>query len=406
MANTQRKVLIHGYYGAGNLGDDAILEAMISQISQLPRVGSITVSAYGTRRVYSGPYTVNTVAGRDVRALRDAVQACDVLVIGGGGLLHDYRGLSLGELLEEPPVAIASRSALGYYGMPLAMARFMGRPAMLYAVGVGPFRTSEGARLSGWLAQTATEVTVRDHASAELLRVQGVIGAVVTADPAVSLRPVTAHTSAATAALPGGGGSNRLTVGINLRPWSSGVGDYLSPTIEAARWLVSNWGASIAAMPLSVSRAEHRLAHVVHRSLSARNGGEVGAVVVPSTPSELLLACGRLDLVIAMRLHASVLSMVAGTPAVGLAYDPKVRQFYDEVGVPELCLDPAQLATGRLRVTVQRVVEDLPVWRDRVRKGLANLRDREQDNAAILGGLLEGERLNRGFCGAGGSEDR
>lgn len=389
MANTMRKVLIHGYYGAGNLGDDAILEAMIEEISHLPGVGSIAVSAYGARPVYSGPYPVHTVAGRDPSALYDAVQACDVLVIGGGGLLHDYHGLAVDDLIGQPPRALAARSALGYYGLPLAMARFLGRPVMLYAVGVGPFRTAEGARLAGWLAQSATAVTVRDRVSREMLREQGARKVVVTADPAVSLRPKATTNGTITQSLPPRNSAGRLTVGINLRPWSYGADEYIVPVAETARWLAADLGAGVVSVPLSVSPAELRLARRVQRFLPAGEVGKAGTVVVPKTPTELLEICGRLDLVIAMRLHASVLSMVAGTPAVGLAYDPKVLRFYEEAGMPELCLDPAQLTPDRLRATVERVLADLPTWQARVRRSIAQLRQQEQQNGAILVRLIE-----------------
>src|SRR5690606_31222837 len=55
-------------------------------------------------------------------------------------------------------------------------------------------------------------------------------------------------------------------------------------------------------------------------------------------PEHLLALVGGMDLVLTVRYHGLVFAALAGRPAVALAYDPKVRQLAEALGVP--WLDP------------------------------------------------------------------
>jgi polysaccharide pyruvyl transferase WcaK-like protein len=45
------------------------------------------------------------------------------------------------------------------------------------------------------------------------------------------------------------------------------------------------------------------------------------------------------DLVIGMRLHASIIATTMGIPAVALAYMPKVRDYMESIGQDDACVD-------------------------------------------------------------------
>lgn len=405
MQTKTRRILIHGFYGAGNLGDDAILESMVDQMRRLPGVESITVSVYGNRDAYSGAYPVRVVPGRDTDRLFRAIEQCDVVVVGGGGLLQDYHGFKVSDLLDKPLGSQAKRSALGYYGLPLVIARILGRPTMLYAVGLGPFRSAEAAHAAGWLAQSVSAITVRDQASAQLLRELGHDGAVVTADPAVSLSAGLAEDSPD----PSGGAAirsdGRALVGINLRPWSFArdVGDRaFTLARDTAYWLAEHGRARVLLLPLNLSRTEVDLARELAESLPE------GSVEIRSdvrSPAGMLALCRELDLVIGMRLHASILSMTAGTPAIGLAYDQKVTGFFVEAGVPELCVDVREATLRTLQDMVDGVLEERETWRERIHGGIQVLRRREQDNLRIFSHVA-GVSGTCGTCGTCGGNVR
>ena len=81
-------ILISGYYGFDNIGDESILRAVINSIrARLPEC-TLTVLSHdpaGTREKY-GVEAVDRMAPLEI--LR-AVRRCDMLISGGGSLLQD-----------------------------------------------------------------------------------------------------------------------------------------------------------------------------------------------------------------------------------------------------------------------------------------------------------------------------
>ncbi|MGI5998160.1 MAG: polysaccharide pyruvyl transferase family protein, partial [Lutispora sp.] len=49
-------------------------------------------------------------------------------------------------------------------------------------------------------------------------------------------------------------------------------------------------------------------------------------------PEELIGIMGRMDFVIAMRLHTLIYSSITSTPMLGLIYDPKIKGYLDYIG--------------------------------------------------------------------------
>jgi polysaccharide pyruvyl transferase WcaK-like protein len=89
------------------------------------------------------------------------------------------------------------------------------------------------------------------------------------------------------------------------------------------------------------------------RSACDQLAGLIGApaIVAGETPPQMLVAVlRRAALLVSARYHAILLSMQAGVPAVGLAYDQRVMALMAEAGLPELALD-VQLPDLRIRLT-------------------------------------------------------
>src|SRR5688500_901706 len=163
------RVLIAGYYGARNLGDEAILGALLQGLAGAP--ATVTVLSHDPAATAS---THGVAAcGWDTAALVAAVADAEVVVLGGGGLLQDYWGSRTEDLFGRRQGGLAA-----YASVPL-LARALGKPAMLYAVGVGPLRTAEGRELARTAAAAVDVATVRDEESRDLLAAIGVDGETV-----------------------------------------------------------------------------------------------------------------------------------------------------------------------------------------------------------------------------------
>jgi polysaccharide pyruvyl transferase WcaK-like protein len=201
-----RKVFIIGYYGAGNAGDEAILEGMLGDLrARIPNLRPVIASA--DPAATSRAYNVGSVSNRDRSATMAAAKECDFIILGGGGLLHDYWDVSLGSLFSR------TGGALSYYSH-AALAALYSKPLILYAIGVGPLSTRTGRLYSRMVAELAQLITVRDEQSKALLVELGIDAARVhvAADPAFVLTyPISALD------LP------RPILGVALRPWSIGI---------------------------------------------------------------------------------------------------------------------------------------------------------------------------------------
>jgi len=138
-----KRVLVIGYYGDGNTGDEAVLTAMMRGLREGRPDLRFIVPAYsadpGRLRASHG---VESFPFRDIGRMLDAVDAADLVVLGGGGLLHDY--------VDPRPETMftAGHFGLSYYcGIPWLAAR-LGKPVLLYAVGVGPLLYPAGREMT------------------------------------------------------------------------------------------------------------------------------------------------------------------------------------------------------------------------------------------------------------------
>ena len=147
-------VLLCGYYGEHNLGDDALLEAMLDQ---LPSGLTPLVTAFDQDEVQRR-HRVETVPRRSLPAVLAALGDCRALVLGGGSLLQD---------------ATSFRSLL-YYAALISAARLQGKPVLLWAQGLGPLQRRRSRALVRGLLPLVSGITWRDAASAQLGRELGV----------------------------------------------------------------------------------------------------------------------------------------------------------------------------------------------------------------------------------------
>ena len=114
-------IVVSGYYGSKNAGDEAMLAAMIEVLSDLdPKVNITVISAKPQDTMQRhGVRAVSWISLPDIwRALRDA----DLMLSGGGSLLQN----------------VTSGRSLYYYMGIIFLARLAGTPVMLYAQGIGP----------------------------------------------------------------------------------------------------------------------------------------------------------------------------------------------------------------------------------------------------------------------------
>jgi polysaccharide pyruvyl transferase CsaB len=338
------RVLLSGYYGFGNAGDEALLEGLLSGLRSAghqPLVLSADPEA--TERLHG-------VASRHrVRGLLPALLGCQALVSGGGGLLQDR----------------TSARSLRYYLGVLRLARSLARRVVVYGQSVGPL--SPAGRRAVARTLRGVPVAVRDDASRDLLAGLGV-PAILTADPALLLEP---PEPAAAGSLPDVPADGMAEVVLVPRAGHPELGDGL---VEVGRHFLGR-GRLVSLLALHAAEDDSEVSRLAAVLPSAR-------VLAEADHRQALALVARAGLVVSARLHGLILAAAAGTPFLGLVYDPKVAGFLADAGGVGFAapLDHSRLveaadacralpAAARVRLR-ERAADGLS-WLDRMLRGAA-----------------------------------
>ena len=159
-------ILLCGYYGYGNLGDELSLAAISSrlltkaaQARQKSKAASPSESFSDLRlsvlASHGNKYVgLNGVDRFDPCAIIKAIGGTGLLVLGGGSLLQNK----------------TSNRSLLYYLSILEIAHMLGTPTMLYGSGIGPIYGKIQLTLCKRALQNVDWISVRDKASLSFLR--------------------------------------------------------------------------------------------------------------------------------------------------------------------------------------------------------------------------------------------
>ena len=142
------RVVISGYYGFANAGDEAMLAAIVGSLKDIIPDVDITVIT-GNCRMTRENHKVQAVHRLNFFAIAAAIRRCDILISGGGSLLQD----------------VTSARSLRYYLWIMKIALFFKKPVMLYAQGIGPVRGIKARKAVQKVLQQVAVIGVRDRES-------------------------------------------------------------------------------------------------------------------------------------------------------------------------------------------------------------------------------------------------
>lgn len=308
----RHNILVSGYYGFSNAGDDAILQSIHDGIMSTGEDISVTVLSNDPEQTTRN-YGLKAVPRFSLGQVWQAVKECDLLLSGGGSLLQDR----------------TSTRSLMYYLSLIHLAKAMGKKVALYANGIGPVLRTGNRRQVCRAVERADLVTLRDHSSLQELRDMGVQrqDLHVTADPVFTMQ--WAEDERVDEIL----SATKLPVGqpfavLSVRSWPD-MKDFARELAAVCDHLYNQHGL----MSLFVLMQPES-----DRALSAQVMAQMTTPAVlldqPLTPEELMGVVARGKLCLAMRLHTLIFAARTAVPLVGLVYDPKVKSYLQELGMP------------------------------------------------------------------------
>ncbi len=296
------KVLICGYYGFGNLGDEALLSGLLSGLKDQHDITVLSGNPDATENLHE------VKAVHRYKSLFSAILNCDAVISGGGGLLQNK----------------TSNRSLFYYLAVLRIAKLFKKKTFVFGQSIGPLNEQGQAWLKSSLK--GVNVAVRDKSSQDLLASLD-IKSECFADCALLLKNETVPTTTTLPASNTSAPTEQKPIMLIPR------GGY--PVMESGLLAIAeqlqNRSEDVIALTIQKDEDQATIDKLIEIIPSLK-------VYEATTPYEVLKVMEHARLVISIRLHGLILAAKAGVPIMGIVYDPKVAAFLDEANAVEIIL--------------------------------------------------------------------
>ena len=290
---SRRRILICGYYGEHNLGDDALLAVLLSQIQGqwIP-----VITANDQKAVEAMAPGSETVNRRSLKSVLIALRNVDALVLGGGSLLQD---------------ATSTRSLM-YYIILIWCAKSLQKPVFLWGQGLGPLKRRISRLLVRTTLKTLSSVTWRDPGAMKQaiewkLKVPMKMGP----DP-VWTHPAPTWRSGKSLVV-----CWRPTPLLNHKGWLK--------LVNALSRLSEMHDCHVIWLAFHAHQDSDLFHHLSQENIVPSNLEKRSSTVTAESIRQVQKLFSQSKMVIAMRLHALILAAVGGVPTSALSYDPKVK---------------------------------------------------------------------------------
>lgn len=307
-------IVLSGYYGFDNAGDEALLSAICSSIQRIePQAEFVVLSGcpQKTEQLHQLPAVDRMKPWQVIKIMKQA----DLLISGGGSLFQDVTG----------------PRSLPYYMSVVALAKMLGKPVIFYAQGVGPIKRRFSRFLMRWWGNKVEMITLRDEQSRKLLAELGVTRPpiYVTADPVFTLEPAPEQLEYAQALLQRYQLEPGRLIGVSVRPWLA-LAD-LRPDIARLLDCLVRDGYQVIFIPMDYGfdlPESHLVATMMNEPSTILDENLSGL--------EIIALMSHMEMMIGMRLHSLIFAASQGVPFAGISYDPKIDAFLESFALQPL----------------------------------------------------------------------
>lgn len=340
------KVLLSGYYGFDNAGDDAVLFAIVQALQEAVPHIDITVLSNQPEKTAT-QFQVKAINRWSKGGLLKAIKNCDVLISGGGSLLQD----------------VTSKNGILYYLGIIKMAQMMKKKVIIYAQGIGPVNEARNRALTAKILNKVQAITVRDFDSRSALMEMGVYQEVmVCVDPVLGITDEQIdHQIGLSLLKQVGYHTEKKVLMIAARNWKHANTFFQEIAKSCDAMVQQGWQAVFVPFhypeDVEVSR---QIASMMQQDAIILEGNY--------SPQETMSILKNADLIMGMRLHSLVMGAALLKPMVALSYDPKVTSFMQLLRQPECftvdSVEAEQLIQAMERLGQQTEKEKLSLKRN------------------------------------------
>jgi len=356
------KIGIIGNYGATNIGDEAILRAILnSHLAHKFVVFSAdpkkTSQELGVESAPIFPLGLRSAFKYGFRRSLKALKSVDAVILGGGGLMQD-----------EYPFACF------LWAWQIFWVKMLKKPLFIYATGVGPLKTWLGKKLTRYIYGYAVGITVRDHTSHNLLSKLGLPldNIEITADPAFLFKHIEQ-----------GQARNPHTYIISLRPWLKYNHKIVSVLTQYLLKLKEEKNANFIFVCMqSIREHDMRVISPVLKKVD-------GTLLAPRHFSDLLHAMKETEFAIGMRYHFLIAAILTKTPALAISYSHKVDSLFKHSVLEPYILPVNELSVEHLEKKMSRLSVDYNNVKVYQKRRLEDFKELAEKNVGFFEGFIK-----------------
>jgi len=310
-------VIISGYYGFSNIGDDAMLRSIVDNLrQQKPDISILVMSKRPAETSIN--YNVNTINRKNIFAVYSAMRRAKLFIYGGGNIIQD---------------STSSRSILFYLGVAW-LAKKMGLKVMFYANGIGPINKRRNTEYSKKILNMADVITVREKISYKELEKMCITKpkVILTADAALAVH-VDSKKTADDIFISEGIPLNKSYAGFSVRKCPDcdkfQQARYEDIIAKTADYVYSKYNLIPVFIPM-----EYQVDIVTIKNIVSKMKSEAYVITNNHSVSETFEIIKSMSIMIGMRLHALIFAAYMNVPLIGISYQPKVEGFLEYINQP------------------------------------------------------------------------
>ncbi len=313
-----KNVLISGYYGFNNTGDEAMIETMSTLLAK--RDCALIVLSSNPEKTKEA-YNVQAYNRYKLSEIIKAIRLSDIVVSGGGTLFQD----------------VTSKKSIWYYLGIIKIAQLFRKKICIAYQGMGPLSTKLYKKMTKNVLnkKSVKVIGLRDNQAIEYAKKIGIKENKISfsSDMIFMMQPPAkercekilrdnVHNFV----------EGQKLIGFSIREWKDK--DRTDALAKVADQLVEKYNARIVFFPFHKPKDAEISKIVMHKMQQ-----EDKAVLMPNRylPSEILGTMGMMDVNIGVRLHSLIFSAVMNVPTVGISYDPKIDGFLDMIDLTPIC---------------------------------------------------------------------
>lgn len=298
------RILISGYYGFNNAGDEAILKSIIIALRDVNPTIDIVVLSNDVEHTKK-TYNVDAINRWNIFKIYSELRKSDGLISGGGSLLQD----------------VTSSRPILYYTTIIRLAKLAKKPTFIYAQGVGPINKEKSKKIINKVLNNVEYITLRDNESLKLLNEIGVNKPItIVPDPVMGLNITRLNKNKTR--------QEKDYITVSVRDWDKCDESFLEKVAIVCDKIVES-NKKVIFVPM---HGEHD--YKTSKKVLYMMKQEANVLDHKLDIEDKILYIKESKLMIGMRLHALIFAATVNTPMIGISYDPKIESFLKLVKQP------------------------------------------------------------------------